>query len=69
MFDRVIAGLRRAGFADGEIEYFSRMWNRTGSRAWLEEALVRYSDTPERREQSGGAMLSLSAREQFGGGG
>ncbi|NUQ34299.1 MAG: iron-containing redox enzyme family protein [Planctomycetaceae bacterium] len=67
MFEHVITGLRRAGFADREIEYWTcHMDQDQDHGAWLEEALAGYCDTPESQEQvRRGALLSLDARERF----
>ncbi len=67
MFARMIQGLRAAGFADGQIEYFLLHVEQDKDHgAWLEEALVRYALTPEACGQiRKGALLSLALREQF----
>jgi pyrroloquinoline quinone (PQQ) biosynthesis protein C len=44
MFDAVIPGLRRAGFAEGEIGYFTlHVAQDEDHGAWLEEALLRFA--------------------------
>lgn len=67
MFTNVIAGLRKAGFAETEIVYWTCHNEQDQDHgAWLEEALVDYCATEEQRAQiSRGAMLSLDARERF----
>lgn len=67
MFELVIEGLKKAGFAKDEIEYFLlHVEQDVDHGAWLEEALARYASTPEAQEQiKRGAMLSLAAREQL----
>jgi pyrroloquinoline quinone (PQQ) biosynthesis protein C len=67
MFDAVIPGLRRARFAEEEIRYFTlHVAQDVDHGAWLEQALVRFGDTPgARAEIRRGAMLSLAARARF----
>jgi pyrroloquinoline-quinone synthase len=67
MFDAVIPGLRRAGFREDEINYFTlHVEQDVDHGTWLEEALLRFGDTDERREQiRRGALLSLEARARF----
>jgi pyrroloquinoline quinone (PQQ) biosynthesis protein C len=67
MFDAVIPGLRRAGFDDAEIAYFTlHVMQDVDHGRWLEEALKRFGSTHEAREQiRRGAMLSLEARGRF----
>jgi pyrroloquinoline quinone (PQQ) biosynthesis protein C len=67
MFDRIIAGLRAAGFRDDEIEYFLLHVKQDQDHgAWLEEALARSATTPENQAAiRRGALASLAAREQF----
>lgn len=67
MFTHVIAGLRKAGFAEREIEYWTCHNEQDQDHgAWLEEALVDYCGSEEQRAQiRRGAMLSLDARERF----
>ncbi len=67
MFDAVIPGLRRAGFSEEEIHYFTlHVEQDVDHGAWLEEALVRFGSSTESRAQiRRGAMLSLEARGNF----
>ncbi len=67
MFHSVIPGLRRAGFSESEIHYFTlHVEQDVDHGAWLEEALSRYGSTEEaRKEIRRGAMLSLAARGRF----
>lgn len=67
MFERMIAGLRAAGFADAEIEYFLlHVAQDADHGAWLEEALAAFAGTAAAQAQiRRGALLSLAAREQF----
>ncbi len=67
MFDAIIPGLRRAGFADREIEYFTlHVAQDVDHGAWLEEALERLgSDEASRALIRRGALRSLEARERF----
>jgi pyrroloquinoline-quinone synthase len=67
MFDAVIPGLRRAGFAEGEIGYFTlHVAQDEDHGAWLEEALLRFAiDDRARAEIRRGALLSLDARARF----
>lgn len=67
MFEAVIPGLRRAGFAPKEIEYFTlHVEQDVDHGAWLEEALIRFGGTDEGRAQiRRGARLSLEARRRF----
>lgn len=67
MFHAVIPGLRRAGFTEEEIAYFTlHVEQDVDHGAWLEEALVRFGSTEEARGQiRRGAMLSLDARARF----
>lgn len=67
MFDAVIPGLERAGFAPEEIAYFTlHVAQDVDHGAWLEEALVRFGETDAAREQiRRGALLSLDARARF----
>jgi pyrroloquinoline-quinone synthase len=67
MFDAVIPGLRRAGFDDSEIAYFTlHVAQDVDHGRWLEEALVRFGTTEEARQQiRRGALLSLEARGRF----
>ncbi len=67
MFDSVIPGLRRAGFTNDEIAYFTlHVEQDVDHGAWLEEALLRFGVTDEARAQiRRGALLSLEARARF----
>ena len=67
MFDAVIPGLRRAGYDEEEIHYFTLHIDQDEDHGtWLEEALARYAVTPEAQDQiRRGARLSLEARRQF----
>lgn len=67
MFAHVIRGLKAAGFAAREIEYFLLHIEQDKDHgAWLEEALARYATTPEAcAEIRRGTLASLAAREQF----
>lgn len=67
MFRLIIAGLRRAGFAENEISYFTlHSLQDIDHGRWLEEALLLYATTPEAQQQiRRGALLSLAAREKF----
>ena len=67
MFDAVIPGLRRAGYDEEEIHYFTLHVDQDEDHgAWLEEALARYATTEEARAQIlTGARLSLEARRRF----
>lgn len=67
MFDAVIPGLRRAGFEDHEIAYFTLHVEQDDDHgAWLEEALAEYASTPEAQAQiRRGALASLEARYRF----
>lgn len=67
MFHAVIPGLRRAGFREEEIAYFTlHVEQDIDHGTWLEEALVRFGTTSEAREQiRRGALLSLDARMRF----
>src|SRR4051812_25474644 len=48
MFDAVIPGLRRAGFSEEEIHYFTLHVDQDEDHgAWLEEALARYGGSPD----------------------
>lgn len=67
MFVPIIDGLRRAGFRDDEIDYFTlhTVQDQDHGR-WLEEALHLLVRTPEQEAQvRRGAMLSLAARAAF----
>jgi hypothetical protein len=67
MFNAVIPGLRRSGFREDEIHYFTLHVDQDGDHgAWLEEALYRYSgDEAARRQIRRGALASLEARRVF----
>ena len=67
MFEHVMTGLRRAGFAADDVAYWSMHLDQDADHgAWLEEALVALCDTAESRHQiRRGALLSLKARERF----
>ncbi len=67
MFDYLIRGLRRAGFSEDEILYFTLHTEQDIDHAlWLEEALEQLIRTPEQAEQvRRGAMMSLAARAAF----
>jgi pyrroloquinoline quinone (PQQ) biosynthesis protein C len=67
MFDAVIPGLQRAGFAESEIHYFTlHVAQDVDHGRWLEEALTRFGSTTEARQQiRRGAVLSLEARGRF----
>ena len=67
MFDYCIRGLRHAGYAEDEIGYFTLHCEQDIDHGnWLQDALMRFADTPEAQEQiHRGCMMSLAAREQF----
>lgn len=67
MFEAIIPGLRRAGFSESEIGYFTLHVEQDGDHgAWLEEALARQATTDEARAQiRRGALASLEARGAF----
>ncbi len=67
MFHDLLRGLRAAGFAESEIEYFTLHTEQDiDHAAWLEEALARFATTPEAQEQvRRGCLLSLAARERL----
>lgn len=67
MFAAVIPGLRRAGFSDQEIGYFTLHVEQDEDHgAWLESALERFATNDRARaEIRRGAMLSLDARRKF----
>lgn len=67
MFDSVIPGLRRAGYDEEEIHYFTlHVAQDEDHGSWLEEALARYATTTEAQAQiRDGAMRSLEARRVF----
>jgi pyrroloquinoline quinone (PQQ) biosynthesis protein C len=70
MFHSVIPGLKRAGFTEAEIAYFTlHVAQDVDHGRWLEEALTRFGTTHEARQQiRRGALLSLEARGRFWGG-
>lgn len=67
MFEAVIPGLRRAGFAEYDMRYFTLHVDQDGDHgAWLEEALARYATNPEAQALiRKGALASLEARAEF----
>ena len=67
MFDQLILGLRRAGFAPDEMLYFDlHIEQDCDHGAWLEEALADHVKTAEDAAQvRRGALLSLQARKRF----
>ena len=67
MFHNILRGLRQAGFADNEIEYFTlHTLQDIDHAAWLEEALAKYATTDEQQEQiRRGCLMSLAARERL----
>ncbi len=67
MFEAVIPGLRRAGFDEEEIAYFTLHVEQDDDHgSWLEEALAEYASTPEAQDQiRRGALASLDARQAF----
>jgi pyrroloquinoline quinone (PQQ) biosynthesis protein C len=67
MFDLAVQGLRKAGFKEEEIAYWTMHLEQDQDHgAWLEEALVRYcGDSANRELIRKGALLSLDARERF----
>jgi pyrroloquinoline-quinone synthase len=67
MFKRIVRGLRRAGFREDEILYFSlHMEQDIDHGAWLEEALARYAGTEAAQaEIRRGTLQSLEARARF----
>lgn len=67
MFDSVIPGLRRAGYDEEEIQYFTLHVEQDEDHgSWLEEALARYATTSEAQAQiREGAMRSLEERRKF----
>ncbi len=67
MFDSIIPGLRRAGFDEQEIGYFTLHLDQDEDHGtWLEEALARYCHTEEAQQQvRRGTLASLEARRRF----
>ena len=65
MFERIIEGLQRAGFAPEEIEYFTLHTQQDQDHgAWLEEALLTMAGASEAQERiRAGCRRSLAARE------
>ena len=67
MFPLIIKGLRRAGFREDEIAYFTLHTTQDVDHGrWLEEALETFATTTTAQLQiRRGALLSLEARERF----
>lgn len=67
MFPPIVTGLRRAGFAEDEVVYFTlHMEQDVDHGAWLETALERFAITRQAREEiRRGALRSLAARCEF----
>lgn len=67
MFTLAVEGLRKAGFEEDEIEYWTMHLDQDEDHgAWLEEALVKYCLDEQNREHiRKGALMSLDAREKF----
>jgi pyrroloquinoline quinone (PQQ) biosynthesis protein C len=67
MFEELIVGLRQAGFAEGEIGYFTLHTQQdVDHAAWLEEALARFAGSDEAQAQiRRGCLASLAARERL----
>ncbi len=67
MFVPIIDGLRRAGYTEAEIQYFTlHTVQDVDHGRWLEEALHMLVRTPEEGAQvRRGALLSLAARRNF----
>jgi pyrroloquinoline quinone (PQQ) biosynthesis protein C len=67
MFPPIVTGLRRAGFSEAEIHYFTlHLAQDIDHGRWLEEALEQYATTPRARDEiRRGAELSLAARREF----
>jgi pyrroloquinoline-quinone synthase len=67
MFKLILKGLRRAGFREEELLYFTlHLEQDIDHGLWLEEALARYAHTIEAQDQiRRGARLSLEARARF----
>lgn len=67
MFESIIPGLRRAGFDEDEMQYFTlHVAQDEDHGRWLEEALALHASTETARAQiRRGALLSLDARERF----
>lgn len=67
MFAAIIPGLRRAGFSEHEMRYFTLHCEQDIDHGtWLEHALERFGSTAQARaEIRRGALLSLQARARF----
>jgi pyrroloquinoline-quinone synthase len=67
MFENILGGLRAAGFAENEIEYFTLHTAQDIDHAsWLEEALATFATTDVAQQQIRlGCRLSLAARERL----
>ena len=67
MFELAVAGLRKAGFSEEDIAYWTcHLEQDIDHGAWLEEALARFCDSEEACAQVRlGALMSLAARERF----
>ena len=67
MFEAIIPGLRRAGFTEKEIHYFTLHVEQDDDHGnWLEEALATYAHTAQAQaEIRRGALSSLQARGEF----
>lgn len=67
MFPPLIEGLRRAGFAEDEIGYFTlHIAQDEDHGAWLEEALARFSvGSAAQAQVRAGTLASLEARRRF----
>lgn len=67
MFPPIIKGLRRAGFSESDINYFTlHTLQDVDHGRWLEEALLLNANTQEAQDQiRRGAILSLEARARF----
>lgn len=67
MFPPIVTGLRRAGFGEAEITYFTlHIEQDVDHGRWLEQALEDYATTPRARDEiRRGALLSLAARRAF----
>lgn len=67
MFAALIPGLRRAGFDEHEMRYFTLHCEQDIDHGtWLEEALVKFGNSEEARAQiRRGTLLSLAARARF----
>lgn len=67
MFPLIVKGLRRAGFQEKEILYFTlHMEQDVDHGRWLEEALENFCQSTQAQEEvRRGTLLSLSARARF----